>query len=70
MARKKKPIWQSKIVWLSTISIIIEMAVLLNDSPIVKPELRATIALGISLLTIVFRQLSNGESLTLKSKNE
>jgi hypothetical protein len=65
MARRKKPIWQSKIVWLQIVSVALEIAVLFNDSPFMKPETRAGMALGISMLTIIFRQLSNGEALTL-----
>ena len=65
MARSKKPIWQSKIVWLSMLSVIIELAVIFSDSPFMKPETKAGATLAISMLTIVFRHLSKGEALTL-----
>jgi hypothetical protein len=66
MARSKKPIWKSKIVWLSMLSIIIDCAVLLADSAFINLEQKAAITLGIGMLTIFFRHGTKGEALTLK----
>lgn len=66
MARRKKPTWTSKINIVQIISILLEASILLNDSPFMTMKQRAVMAIGIGLLTILFRHLSKGEQLTFK----
>lgn len=55
--------YQSKIIWINVISVLIEVGNLLMTNPIIPQKFAGVLSLGIAVLTIVFRKLGTTKTI-------